>query len=227
MEKTYCVYIHTNKINGKKYVGQTCKKPESRWANGCGYKTQKYFYRAIEKYGWDGFEHEIIASNLTKAEADQLEKDLIKSFNTQNPDNGYNLTGGGDGMFGWTPSDEWIKKQRELNTGEHNPFFGKRHSEETKKKISEANSGNIPGNKGKPHTEKSKELMRENRKGKTAGENNPKARKVIRLSDKKIFSYLGLAAQEIGVSRQTLMYRCKVHKDWMYLDEYEQLQIAI
>lgn len=227
MEKTYCVYMHINKINGKKYVGQTCQKPENRWANGCGYKTQKYFYRAIEKYGWDGFEHEIVASNLTKEEADQLERDLIKSFNTQSPDSGYNLTGGGDGMFGWTPSDEWIKKQRELNTGERNPFFGKRHSEETKKKISEANSGHIPANKGKAHTEESKELMRENRKGKTAGENNPKARKVIRLADKKIFAYLSLAAQEIGVTRHALMYRCKTHKDWMYLDEYEQLQMVV
>lgn len=35
---TYCVYIHTNKINGKKYVGQTCQKPEYRWGkNGIDY----------------------------------------------------------------------------------------------------------------------------------------------------------------------------------------------
>ena len=80
---TCCVYIHTNKTNGKMYVGQTCQNPKKRWSNGLGYVTQQYFYRAIQKYGWDGFEHEIIASNLTKSEADNFEKILIKELKTQ------------------------------------------------------------------------------------------------------------------------------------------------
>ena len=38
----YCVYIHTNKINGKKYVGQTSRNPKYRWGkNGIGYKNIK------------------------------------------------------------------------------------------------------------------------------------------------------------------------------------------
>lgn len=87
--KDYCVYIHTNKINGKKYVGQTCQEPEKRWKNGKGYHNNIYFTRAIQKYGWDNFEHEIIKCNLTKEEADDIEKLLIKELNTLNP-NGYN-----------------------------------------------------------------------------------------------------------------------------------------
>lgn len=56
----YCVYIHTNKINNKKYVGQTCRDPIKRWGNdGSGYlkvnKKGKYqqpkFAFAIQKYG--------------------------------------------------------------------------------------------------------------------------------------------------------------------------------
>ena len=38
MEHDFKVYIHTNKINGKRYIGQTCQPLERRFANGKGYK---------------------------------------------------------------------------------------------------------------------------------------------------------------------------------------------
>ena len=66
-DKIYCVYKHTNKFNGKVYIGITSQQPEKRWKNGYGYEGNEYFYRAIQKYGWnDGFNHEIIVSGLTK-----------------------------------------------------------------------------------------------------------------------------------------------------------------
>lgn len=58
--KKWFVYMHVNKINSKVYVGITSKKPEERWQKGQGYNSQKYFYRAIQKYGWDSFEHIIL-----------------------------------------------------------------------------------------------------------------------------------------------------------------------
>ena len=63
MASNYTVYCHTNKINGKRYVGITKQKPETRWNNGKGYSTQ-YFKRAIDKYGWEEFTHEILFTNL-------------------------------------------------------------------------------------------------------------------------------------------------------------------
>lgn len=52
----YIVYIHTNKINQKKYVGITSKTPERRWGiNGCNYKDCPAFWNAIQKYGWEEF----------------------------------------------------------------------------------------------------------------------------------------------------------------------------
>ena len=98
MEKEYCVYVHTNKINGKKYVGITKQNPVTRWANGNGYKENRHFTFAIQKYGWDNFKHEIIKSQLTKEEACKQEFELIKILNTQNPLLGYNVANGGTGV---------------------------------------------------------------------------------------------------------------------------------
>ena len=47
-ENTYCVYMHTLKVDGRKYIGITCRRPNKRWRNGDGYKKQPYFYNAIK-----------------------------------------------------------------------------------------------------------------------------------------------------------------------------------
>lgn len=90
----WTVYVHINKENGKTYVGITSKDVEERWRNGFGYYGQ-VFYSAIEKYGWDGFDHEIVASNLTQKEAENFEKILIKELDSLVHHNGYNVASGG------------------------------------------------------------------------------------------------------------------------------------
>ena len=143
MDNTYCVYIHTNKINNKKYIGQTvfCDNPNIRWQNGFGYKKQRSFWMAIEKYGWNNFTHEIVADNLTKEKANELEMSLIKQFDTTNRDNGYNVTAGGEGTLGYHLSEETKQKisQRKKGKycGENNPNFGNIYSEEVREKISQ------------------------------------------------------------------------------------------
>ena len=55
------VYLHTNLINNKKYVGITSQSLASRWGhNGHNYKRQKKFYNAIQKYSWENFSHELL-----------------------------------------------------------------------------------------------------------------------------------------------------------------------
>ena len=89
----YSVYVHISPSN-KYYVGITKLKPSQRWGkNGCGYKKQG-FYNAIQKYGWDNFEHEIIAEHLTEEEACNMEIALIKALNSDG-ENGYNNHCGG------------------------------------------------------------------------------------------------------------------------------------
>ncbi len=100
-DRHYCVYVHTNKTNGKMYVGLTGKKPEERWCNGNGYKDKKGrnsspFWNAIKKYGWDNFEHEIISSGLTEEEACSMERIMIDKLDTYaDHKNGYNVKSGG------------------------------------------------------------------------------------------------------------------------------------
>ena len=85
-EKNYCVYLHSFP-NGKKYVGIT-KDIEKRWTNGLGYKDNSAMWSAIIKYGWDNIEHKILAKNLTKASALEIERVEIQNFDSIK--NGYN-----------------------------------------------------------------------------------------------------------------------------------------
>lgn len=103
-KREYCLYCHINKHNSKKYYGITKKNPNYRWNHGKGYSNNKYFTRAIEKYGWDdGFDHIIILNNLTEKEACELEKQYIYKDRTNLREYGYNLVSGGiDEMIGET-----------------------------------------------------------------------------------------------------------------------------
>lgn len=134
-DKKWCVYMHTNKINGKKYVGITSRNPEDRWqTNGTGYSGQKHFWNAINKYGWDNFKHEILLSNETFEYACAVEKCLIRHYKSYDRNYGYNLTLGGEGMC---LTEEQRQKLSERMRGEGNPFYGKHHTEQTRKRISE------------------------------------------------------------------------------------------
>ena len=133
-EKKYTVYIH-RLPNGKVYVGITSTKPEWRWQRGNGYKSNKRFFNAIQKYGWENISHEIVATGLTKQAACDLEKMLIQGYNSNNEDYGYNYSIGGElSALGVTRSEEAKKHLSELKKG---VSTGKQ-SEETKRKRSES-----------------------------------------------------------------------------------------
>ena len=88
---TVCEHISPS---GKVYVGITSAKYISqRFHRGLNYKSCKKFYCAILKYGWDNFQHNIIASNLGEMTAKSMEKDLIKFYKEQGKS--YNITDGG------------------------------------------------------------------------------------------------------------------------------------
>lgn len=139
-KKLWCVYMHICKTNKKAYVGITSEEdPKRRWKNGYGYKPDKgknqnvAFWNAIQKYGWDNFEHIILADELTESEAKELEKYYIKKYQTfigyfknRADRKGYNSTLGGEGTCGLS--------------GELHYNYGKHLSDKQKELISEINS---------------------------------------------------------------------------------------
>ena len=179
---TYCVYVHTNKINGKKYVGQTINgyRPNKRWDNGNGYINCPYFYKAITKYGWDNFEHEVVSKNLTASEADNFERLLIKKLDTTNPENGYNLEPGG--AKNKTMSEFTKKKLSESRIGKNNPMYGVRLTGEKNgmygKKLSEEHKAKLlqaakEAKIGKALSIETRKKISDAKIGKYTGENNP------------------------------------------------------
>lgn len=131
MKNDYYVYKHTAP-NGKVYIGQTCQNSEARFGSGgYRYKGCTLFYNAIQKYGWDNFEHEILFQGLTQDEANKKEIELIEKCRSNEREFGYNLQAGGNNG---SPSEE-------TRIRISNSHIGKCLSEETKKKISLARTG--------------------------------------------------------------------------------------
>ena len=131
MENNYIIYQHKNKINGKMYIGLTKQNPITRWRNGRGYAANKHFSEAIQKYGWDNFEHTILYTNLTKEEAGQKEKELIELYNLTDPDKGYNISKGGTqfGPSNFEKMTEWAREHRRM--GAESQFARKVRCKET------------------------------------------------------------------------------------------------
>lgn len=116
------VYIHTNKINKKAYIGITCKSPKNRWRSGANYKHNVYFNNAIMKYGWDNFEHTIFINGLNKKDAQNIERLMIALWKSNQRKYGYNLSSGGESSrVGCKHSQETRKLLSEMNLGDNNP----------------------------------------------------------------------------------------------------------
>lgn len=188
------VYLFTNLVNGKRYVGQSAHLPQRlgehfRKAKQEPKDRDKFFQNSLRKHGKDNFEISVLCSCSTQEELDLLEDLYIVVFDTMNSDKGYNLKrGGARGKL----SESGIMKIKAAKTGIRNPAFRAdlpsaeelfRLYEETKSflylgKMFNANAQTIArrmrlagfelpkGNTGKIVSKKARAKMSEDRQGK-------------------------------------------------------------
>lgn len=151
------IYLTTNLINNKKYIGRHKTQVFDNYYKGSGHIIKE----AIKKYGRENFKCEVLEWCETLEAAHEREHYWVKHFNAVEDPTFYNLTEGGCGPLE-VPEDvkERLRKaftgdlnpakrpevRKKISEGKHgkkNPMYGKhpKHTIEHNKKISQANKG--------------------------------------------------------------------------------------
>lgn len=170
------VYLTTNTVNGKQYIGRH-KATEFEGTKYLG--SGKILYLAIKKYGEDKFKVEMLCECNSDEELNKMEEYYIEKYNAQSDPNFYNIRRGGsrgpggpmfkghkhttetkqkmsaersgskNANYGnhWKQSDELKALHRKLSSGSGNGMWGKKHTEEAKRLIGTKNSEKLKGRK--------------------------------------------------------------------------------
>lgn len=213
------IYITTNLINNKKYIGKRVDTKFREWYLGSG----NYLRNAINKYGKENFVVELIEEVDNLEELDKLEIEYIKKYNAVEDKNFYNIHPGGTGFmwgeYSHMKKDKYRKLFSILNSGKNNGmyksgergihpkgFLGKKHNDETKKIQSETmkkvndlglntnwKNGHPKGMKGKSQTSYQKEKV-----------GNGKVQIILNDGTTTTHSSLNTASIETGIPRNVL-----------------------
>ena len=189
-EKLYEIYLITNLINNKKYVGQTKLGYLNRFKShikmsfdkkDCQYNNR--LHSAMRHYGEDNFKVELLENNIPKSLVDERETYYINKYDTFYKNNkGYNMTMGGQGVHNYSHTNETREKLKvtskkfwndlKANLQEYNEFIERRRqhqiglkfSDEHKRKLSEIAKTRI-GEKNpfynKHHTDETRKKLSE------------------------------------------------------------------
>jgi group I intron endonuclease len=148
MERYGFIYITTNTINGKRYIGQTTyKRGERHYKSYLG--SGKYLHEAIKKHGRENFTRETIFECFYMEDLNWAECYFIKEFDAVKSREFYNVSPGGRASLGFT---------------------GKKHTESRNRKVSQKLMGHSVD-------ERTREAVSAAGKLRT-GSNNPRALRI-------------------------------------------------
>ena len=211
----YTVYKHVAP-SGKVYVGITSLPVTKRWQEGRGYRDCTLFRRAIQKYGWANIVHEIVAQDLTKAQACSLEQELIKQYKEEN--RSYNCSTGGElTALGCNRSTDFKDRLSKANKG-------KTMSVESRLKMSVAHKGKTPtvtkavldGRKkvaeklrGRAFTPEHRAKLSQAKKGRHSGGDSPYSMRVLCLTNGTLYLGISEAARLLSLDASSICKVCK------------------
>lgn len=136
------IYKITNRSNGKVYIGKTRRKTVNRRWNEHVSKANKgvsyHLYNAIRKYGESAFGIERLYEAKTPTELSAMETFFIVLYQSHKPENGYNMTLGGDGSFGNRRTPKQVEAMRQRQLGCSPSGEARERSSQTHKQIWEA-----------------------------------------------------------------------------------------
>lgn len=226
----FTVYLVTNSINNKQYVGVTSQKLEKRIKGHRNDSERKngVFQLAIRKYGFSVFNFEVLKVTKIKEDVFELEKFYIKKLETKIP-HGYNMTDGGEGTFGRKLTKEhinkirdtrskWSKEKQQEIKEKQSKSLKETFSQITKEKREGWNKKISDGRKRyfKNRTDEEADII--NDKIKNTLRRNSKYSKACVVNGVNFVSY-SEAGRYFGVSSDTIRRRIKSYKFLEYKDE--------
>lgn len=232
------IYLITNKINNKKYVGQTIRSFQDRireYHKGFG---NSYINNAFNKYGWDSFEFKIIDTADNLDELNNKEIQYIQKYKSNNKEFGYNIELGGKNAIpdtetlekmskshlGIIQNDDWVNKRIAKAGSDEAKKYGRVKTDEEKLKIS-LNSPKFW--QGKNRYDETKKKISETKKMKGVSEKQKEIlyRTVYKINIKtnevQTYESTKHASDVENVNQSTISRRClknKTVKDilWTY-----------
>lgn len=104
------VYLTTNKVNGKMYIGQA-RHPVSETYVGSG----KAIKQALAKHGREAFDRKVLLEAFTKDGLDWAERQIIADLDAVKSREFYNIAPGGRSSLGFTGKKHTVERNTDIS----------------------------------------------------------------------------------------------------------------